>query len=581
MKFLDFLVEQKVISSEKALEIKNKVSSGYSSDINKLIEESVEANILAIQKGAFYNLPVKTLDQENNTKIDQNVLKFIPEESAIHYRFVPIELVDGILEVGVTNPENIESISALQFLTSKANIGYKIFVITNTFFDKISAGYTAAHEEIGKALSDFNKSDFAEFENEKEVDMEALQIQNTLKPGEEERIVEDAPIIKIVSSIIRHAVDGGASDIHIENTGTQVKVRFREDGILHTSFTLPVKTFPGIIARIKILARLRLDEKRKPQDGSFTAKIEDRKIDFRVSTFPAYYGEKVVLRILDSDRGLKKLIDLGMTTKHLDMVKKALAKPYGLILLTGPTGSGKTASLYAMLNELDRESLNVVSLEEPVEFTIPNVSQSQVMPEIDYTFANGLRSILRQDPNIIMVGEIRDKETAQLAIQAALTGHLVLSTLHTNTSIGVISRLVDMGVDPYLIAPTLILSIGQRLVRKICPTSKHQIPIDDILRKQIDEDLADLPENFKKELSIGDKIYESVASPECASGTKGRMAIFEMFEVDNDIQKIILNNPTDIDLYKKAREKGMLTIKEDAMIKAIAGDISYQEIYAL
>jgi type IV pilus assembly protein PilB len=327
------------------------------------------------------------------------------------------------------------------------------------------------------------------------------------------------------------------------------------------------------------LAKLRLDEKRKPQDGGFSAKIDGRKIDLRVSTFPAYYGEKVVMRILDAEKGVKSLDDLNMTPEHLKLIRDAINVPYGIVLITGPTGSGKTTTLYAMLNEIDRESKNVVSLEDPVEYHVDGVNQSQVMPEIGYTFASGLRSILRQDPDVILVGEIRDKETAALAIQAALTGHLVLSTLHTNNAAGAIPRLIDMGVDPFLIAPTLVLAIAQRLAKKTCEDSREPIAIDEATRVMIDKEFADLPPEFRSKITIPEKMMKTVPSKLCPSGTKGRMAVFEMFPVDKEIESVILKSPTELDIYNATRKKGVLTMREDALLKALKGDIPITEMY--
>jgi type IV pilus assembly protein PilB len=335
----------------------------------------------------------------------------------------------------------------------------------------------------------------------------------------------------------------------------------------------------GVIARIKILSKLRLDEKRKPQDGSFSANIDNRKIDFRVSTMPSYYGEKVVMRILDSEKGVKPLDQLGLSKMNFDLIKEAINKPYGLILITGPTGSGKSTTLFSMMNELDKEKSNIVSLEDPVEYHMPDINQSQMMPEIGYTFASGLRSILRQDPDIIMVGEIRDKETAQLAIQAALTGHLVLSTLHTNNATGAIPRLVDMGVDPYLIAPTLVLSIAQRLAKTTYPSSRKLVPMDESIKMQVENQLKDLPEKYRKEIKIGDQMYDTVPSSECPTGTRGRIAVFEMFKVDKEMQDVILKNPVESEIYRVARKNGMLSMKEDALLKAINGVIPKSEIY--
>ena len=333
------------------------------------------------------------------------------------------------------------------------------------------------------------------------------------------------------------------------------------------------------MARIKILAKLRLDEKRKPQDGSFSTNIDGRKIDFRVSTMPAYYGEKVVMRILDSEKGVKPLDQLGLSKTNLGIIREAIAKPYGLILITGPTGSGKSTTLYSMMNELDKEKSNIVSLEDPVEYHMPDINQSEMKPEIGYTFASGLRSILRQDPDIIMVGEIRDKETAQLAIQAALTGHLVLSTLHTNNAVGAIPRLVDMGVDPYLIAPTLIMSMAQRLARTTCPSSRKKVPMDSSIKIQIEEQLKDLPVEFRKDIKIGSEMYETVPSSECPSGTRGRIAVCEMFKVDKEMQNVILKNPVNSEIYKVARKNGMFVMREDAMLKSLEGIIPFTEVY--
>ena len=294
---------------------------------------------------------------------------------------------------------------------------------------------------------------------------------------------------------------------------------------------------------------------------------------------PAYYGEKVAMRILDSERGVKPLDKLGLSETNMKLIRDALSRPYGIILITGPTGSGKSTTLYSMINELDKEKNNIISLEDPVEYHMPNVNQSQVMPEIGYTFASGLRSILRQDPDIIMVGEIRDKETAQLAIQAALTGHLVFSTLHTNSAIGAIPRLIDMGVDPYLIAPTLIISVAQRLALMTCASARRLVPIDESIKIQMEEQMKDLPPEFRKEIGVNGQMYETVPSPECPSGTRGRIAVFEMFKVNKELESIILKNPTDVEIYKVVRKSGMLTMREDAMLKSLQGIIPYREVY--
>ena len=574
MSWIDELVHTGLIAENQLPSIRARADEKYGGDLEKvLLDAGVDANRLLETKSQYYGIPVRSVTAK---EVSQEALKYISEDSARQYGFAPIDIKDGVLEVGIFDPDNIAATDALQFIASKAGVPYKYFLITRDDFDTILKTYKGLGGEVDQAVSEFDKELAAVETPDNGTKKEQAQALS-----DEEKIVEEAPIIKIVAVIIRNAVEGDASDIHIENSGSNVIVRFRVDGSLHTSLVLPLNVYAGIIARIKILSKLRLDEKRKPQDGGFSTKIGERKIDLRVSTFPTYYGEKIVMRILDSERSVKTLDTLDMTPQHLAMVREALGRPYGLILITGPTGSGKSTTLYSMLNELDRDTENVVSLEDPVEYHIANVSQSQVMPEIGYTFAAGLRSILRQDPDIIMVGEIRDKETAQLAIQAALTGHLVLSTLHTNTALGAIPRLVDMGIDPYLIAPTLILTMAQRLTRTIHPSSRHQIPLDESSRKYIMDEITDMPAEQKAAFAIGDTMYEAVPSPECASGLKGRTAVFEMCKIDDDLQRIILKNPVEQELYASARAKGMLTMKEDAIMKSLHGMIPFKEIYDL
>ena len=575
MSFLEALVKKGVIESSQIGEIKNHAKEEYNGNIEEaLLESGISEEKILEAKGEYLGIPIRKVNSED---MSFSVLKYISEDSALHYRFVPIELREGVLEVGVMDPENIQAMDALQFISTKIGLPFKVFLITKSDYEGVMQTYKGLGSQVEEALNELSQEEMADVKNLSEENL-SKEIKN-IKPGEEAKIVEDAPVIKIVAVVLRNAIEGGASDIHIEFTGEKVKVRFRVDGELHTSIVLPPNVYGGIVARIKILAKLRLDEKRKPQDGSFSTSIDGRKIDFRVSTMPAYYGEKVVMRILDSEKGVKPLDQLGLSEMNLNIIREAIKKPYGLILVTGPTGSGKSTTLYSIMNELDKEKSNIVSLEDPVEYHMPDINQSQMMPEIGYTFASGLRSILRQDPDIIMVGEIRDKETAQLAIQAALTGHLVISTLHTNNAIGAVPRLVDMGVDPYLIAPTLIVSIAQRLARLTCPSSRKLVPIDPGVLKQIEEQMKDLPALFKKDLSMKKEMYETVPSGECPSGTRGRIAVFEMFKIDKEMQSVILKDPTDGAIYKSARNKGMLMMREDAMLKALDGVIPFTEVY--
>lgn len=572
MSFLEELAKKGLIDGSRISEIRSRAEKEHGGDVEEtLIESGIPEDKILEIKGEYLGVPVKDI---NPKEVSFDALKYISEDSATHFHFAPIELKDGVLEVGVLDPGNIQAMDALQFISTKLGVPFKIFLISKSGYENIMQTYKGMGVQVEEALDELKKDDLeAQGISEESLSKEIKSV----KSNEEEKIVEDAPVIKIVAVILRNAIEGNASDIHIEHIGEKIKVRFRVDGALHTTIVLPPNVYSGIVARIKILSKLRLDEKRKPQDGSFSANIDGRKIDFRVSTMPAYYGEKVVIRILDSEKGVKPLEDLGLSEVNLNIIKEAIKKPYGLILITGPTGSGKSTTLYSMMNTLDKEKSNIVSLEDPVEYHMSDINQSQMMPEIGYTFASGLRSIFRQDPDIIMVGEIRDKETAQLAIQAALTGHLVLSTLHTNNAIGAVPRLVDMGVDPYLIAPTLIVSIAQRLARLTCPSSRKEMPMDESIKEQIEEQMKDLPDKFKPK--IGDKMYDTVPSSECPSGTRGRIAVFEMFKVDKEMQAVILKNPTNEAIYKLARGKGMMMMREDAMFKSLQGIIPFTEVY--
>src|SRR3989338_6068774 len=444
MDIIQILVKKGLVLQKDVSKIVDEAASSGMTVEEALIKRGVSGKEILSAKGEYFDIPVKTIEEQD---IASNMLDYIPEDSASHYRFIPISVSNGVLEVGMVNPDDIEARDALNFISSKIGLPFKIFLVTEADFAKVFSMYKGLSSEVSKSLSELE----IELKAESDAKSEKEQKETTINTNQSKQLNEDAPITKIVATILRYATDGNASDIHIEPWRDNVKVRFRVDGVMNTSLILPSKIHSALVARIKILTNsMRLDEKRKPQDGRFTARIEGRKIDFRVSTFPTYFGEKVVMRLLDQEKGVKKLDDLGMSKRNLEMLRRAIDKPYGLILISGPTGSGKTTTLYSMLNEVDREHQNVLSLEDPIEYNIEGMSQSQVQAEIGYTFASGLRTTLRQDPDVIMVGEIRDKETAQLAIQAALTGHLVLSTIHTNNAVGVIPRLIDMGVDPYL-----------------------------------------------------------------------------------------------------------------------------------
>lgn len=586
MTIIDELLQKGIVSPTLSTEALGKIAEDPEISIDDLlIQGGVDPKKIVDARHRIFDIPVKEVDTK---KISYDILKYIPQESVKRYRFVPLAVAENVLEVGIVDPEFIAARDAISFIAGKLGFPYKLFLISKPDFNKVLESYTSLSNQVNTAIDQFgteieeikDKNGSAGLSPENET-QDLNRIVENLGITMGSAIVEDAPITKIVAAVLKNAIEGGASDIHIEPVGEKVQIRFRTDGVLHISLELPQAAQSALIARIKILSNLRLDEKRKPQDGRFSSLLDGRKIDFRVSTLPCYYGEKAVIRILDSFRGVRPLETIGFTEQNLKLVKDAIDRPYGIILISGPTGSGKTTTLYSMLGQVDREKENVVSLEDPVEYNIPGMNQSQIMPEIGYTFAAGLRSILRQDPDVILVGEIRDKETAQLAIQAALTGHLVFSTIHTNTAAGVIPRLLDMEVDPYLIAPTLICAVGQRLVQTIAPGCGRQVPVKDSVEEMIEKQFKDLPEQYISDLPLTDVVYESQPSEQYPTGMKGRASIHEVLWITKEIERTILTKPTEPDVYKVAREHGFITLKEDAIFKSMQGKIPFHEIYNL
>jgi type IV pilus assembly protein PilB len=550
------------------------------------LEQVLQANGVALAailkaKGEYYGIPTREIGEK---AVAFEILRYVPEESARHYRFVPIGIADGVLEVGITDPDNLEARDALTFISAKVGMPYKVFLITETDFEKLLGQYKGLSGEVGKALTELETEiivDTQKSEAENGPKKSSVLEEDVIAETEAQAITADAPVTKIVATILRHASEQRASDIHVEPLIDQTRVRFRVDGILITNITLPPKVHSAVVARVKVLSNMRLDEKRKPQDGRFSARVGGNKVDFRVSTFPTYYGEKVVMRILGSQTKDWKLDGLGLSTRNLDLIRAAIKKPYGMILISGPTGSGKSTTLYTLLNEVDREHNNVLSLEDPVEYTIAGVSQSQVRPEIGYSFANGLRTTLRQDPNIIMVGEIRDSETANLAVQAALTGHLVLTTIHTNNAVGIIPRLLDMGVEPYLIPPVLALGCAQRLAKTLCPGGGKKMKVEGSMQEMIDKQFANVPPEFKKNIPPLSEVHRLHPTPECPSGTRGRVAVFEAFEMTPELEHAILERKGEDELTAIVRKQGMLTMKEDAIIKSAQGIVPFEEVNML
>ena len=569
MSILLYLQERGVVSDSQAAEVSSRALEQNTSIESVLLDEGIDEVLLQNTIADYYQVPPFSIPE--GFESSQEVLSYVPEDSAYYYKIAPLSVADGVLMVGVNDPDDLKVREVLNFVSTKHNMPFKMVFMLERDIKKAQQFYENLKGDVNDALGTLESELDTEIEKNKAEGDEGEQ-QNL------EHIKEDAPVTKIVATILRYAVDGNASDIHVEPTEKKVVVRFRVDGELSTSLELPKNVQMAVAARIKILASMRLDERRKPQDGRFSATFDGRKIDFRVSVLPTSHGEKVVMRILDNEKGVSTLEDVGISGHLLPAIKRMLNEPYGIILISGPTGSGKSTTLYAMLAELDKLTKNVLSLEDPVEYNIEGVSQSQVRPEIGYTFANGLRAALRQDPDIIMVGEIRDKETAQLAIQAALTGHLVLSTIHTNNSIGVIPRLIDMGVDPYLIAPTLKLAIAQRLARRLKTGTGRPEQMGESLEQLIHAGFDSLPAKFRNRIPTGRTVMHPEPSPGCATGMKGRVAVMEVLEVNEKIQSLILKNASEEEIYNVARENGFLSMKEDAIIKALDHVIPYQEM---
>lgn len=568
MVLLDEFIKKKIINTNQSLLVSNKMeSSGKSLDQVLLSMNIPLEDITEVKKEYFTDIPFKDFDDLK--PVSDEILELIPVESVERYKVAPLGISsDGYLEVGMLDPEDLTAKNILQFISTKFGRPYRIFLISWDNYDYVLKNYRGFKGEVSKALDQYTDDQKDEIEKMGKIDNSDV-------------IKEDAPIAKIVSNIIRGAAEKKASDIHIEINEKEILVRYRIDGVMKKSLVMPINIHRAVVARIKILSRIKIDEKRKPQDGRFSGMFLKRKIDFRVSTFPTYYGEKVVMRLLEQDRGALPIEDIGFSEENLEIVKKVIKNSYGIILVCGPTGSGKTNTLYSLLNEIDKDSKNVVSLENPIEMNIPGVAQSQVRHDIGYTFATGLRSILRQDPDIIMVGEIRDEETAALAIEAALTGHLVFSTIHTNTAADVPQRLVDMGVEPYLIGPTLIASVGQRLIRKVVPELKTETKISSSVKKFIESKTEGLDERKREKFLSKKVMYISSKDKDGGDGMKGRTAVFEILEMNDNMRKIILKNPSSISILAEARKDGYTTFVEDGIQKALDGVTTFDEVMKL
>ncbi len=504
-------------------------------------------------------------------KIDKNVLNLIPENVAAKYEMVAFEKENDLLKVAMVNTQDIEALNILRFISGNENLRIEIYLTNSDRIKEVLVNYSNPEKVVEEAAESLEEEKFAG--KDKEMDGEKIK-----------EIIQDAPVSKLVEVILKHAVEGRASDIHIEPVDDKYRVRFRVDGILHSSLTLPKGVGKAVVARVKILSNLKIDEQRKPQDGRFQVKDNGKITDFRVSTFPVIEGEKTVMRVLDRSKGAFDLESLGLRGRNYEVFQKRIRDPYGIILITGPTGSGKSTTLYGFLKILNQEERNIVTLEDPVEYYISGINQSQIKPEIGYTFANGLRSILRQDPNVIMVGEIRDSETAELTIHAALTGHLVFSTLHTNNAIGALPRLFDMGVEPFLLSSSIRIVAAQRLVRRICEHCKEEAEVSDRMDSEIKKELEGIGgEELKKygvDLSKKIKIYQGKGCEECGNlGYQGRIAIYEVLEVNDEIKEIITEKgANEKEIEDNAKKEGMISMRQDGILKVLVGITTLSEI---
>ncbi len=493
--------------------------------------------------------------------IPKDILALVPEPIARKYLAVPFALKDKTLFIGMTDPENEEAFNAIRKTSGKI---VKSFITTNDDINHVLDQYSGMQSELSD-LVEVSEEDEEKKEKEKATDAD---------------ITETSPAAKIVTSLLKRSVREKASDIHIEPSEEDVTVRFRIDGVLRKVLTLPKEVQPALTSRVKILSNLKIDETRLPQDGRIQILLDGAKIDFRISTLPTVNGEKIVARVLDHSGGVLNLTDLGVRGRALKTLEDNLTNAHGMTLITGPTGSGKSTTLYAMIHRIKDDAINIITMEDPVEYRMPGVNQSQVNSKINFTFASGLRSILRQDPDVVMVGEIRDKETADIAINAALTGHVVLSSLHTNDSAGALPRLLDMGIEPFLITSSTNAIVAQRLCRKICDKCRQEVEPKPEHVELMNQEIELLPDPEKTEAKAKKKLFVGAGCDACTnSGYKGRIGIFEIMAVTEPVRQLTLKRASSSELMAQATKDGLITLKQDGILKALDGLTTMEEVW--
>ncbi|MEK7653080.1 MAG: GspE/PulE family protein [Patescibacteria group bacterium] len=566
-KIKDFLVEKNLISLNRLSEIEDIAKKSNDSLEDILIQQKIfSAKDFNQLKGRIFNVPAAELSEET---IDQKVLNILDQKVSQNYQMVIFAREGETLKVGMVNPGDFKAHEAVEFLAGQQGLKTKYFSISLADFRSASGQYQGFNKEITSAMASA-KEKFAEKE-------EVLGL--VRGGGDMGEIIKSAPVAKIVSVIIKHAIDGGASDIHIEPGANEGRVRYRVDGMLHSTITLPNYLYAAVVSRIKVMANLKLDETRLPQDGRIRADIDGQDIDLRVSVLPTLDVEKVAIRVLDTSAGVPSLAELGYSPYHIEKIERNMKKPFGLFLLTGPTGSGKTTTLYAILNILNADEQNITTLEDPIEYYISGVNQSQINTEIGYTFASGLRAILRQDPNIIMVGEIRDNETVELVIHASLTGHLVFSTLHTNNAWGAIPRLIDMKAEPFLLSSIFNLVMSQRLVRKVCPNCREEMKLSQKAKERVDGEIKKIPPVFLAEFKDKYVFYRGQGCASCANtGYLGRTVVGEILEIDSDFKDLIARNYTFKEVEELMKKQNYLSLTQDGIVKALKGLTTVEEV---
>ncbi|MEI7690228.1 MAG: ATPase, T2SS/T4P/T4SS family [bacterium] len=595
------LVGNNVITADKFDEIAKLATQNNENILDllgqkKVINEREFARICAKE----LNVPYIDLSKEAVTR---EALEKLPERVARRYQAAVFGEENGQTKVAMSDPDNVESV---QFIEKQLGYDIKIYLATLSDIGGVLELYREGlSTEISKAIK----------ETEDEISVEKEELEKDASSDHVEAIITEAPISRAVNILIEYAIKSRASDIHIEPRESFVQVRYRVDGILKDTMTLPRALMSSIISRIKILANLRIDEHRIPQDGRIKIKLAGRSISIRVSTLPVMDGEKIVMRLLDETSKALTLEDLGFQGQSIIIIKKALDRPHGMLLVTGPTGSGKSTTLYSVVSALNGIGVNISTIEDPVEYRIAGVNQTQVNTKVGMTFASGLRALLRQDPNIIMVGEIRDSETAEIAVHSALTGHVVLSTLHTNNAAGCLPRLLDMNIEPFLISSTVNAVIGQRLVRKICPHCSESYSPDPEVTEEISRDFNLRRETFASkdkslfkiertkdtdmEIKLRDKIFDIKAERQNKSAKKpihltfhqgkgcnkcdnsgylGRVGIYEVIDVDDDVGKLIISHASTTEIQDLAVSKGMISMQQDGFLKALEGITTFEEV---